>query len=145
MRGEGGPEVSLDEIILERLVALNAERAEEERNGLIRWLRPEYQAPDQAPAVQTALEGLGIAEETVVEPVEQRKWPTQPRAQLAAIRDLLRTTPGDWTIAQIAAQFTGKNTKKKLEAIAENLDRLEWFGLVIAEPRDGLSYWHCVE
>jgi hypothetical protein len=29
------------------LVALNAERAEEERNGLIRWLRPEYQAPDE--------------------------------------------------------------------------------------------------
>ena len=27
-----------DELILERLVALNAECAEEERNGLIRWV-----------------------------------------------------------------------------------------------------------
>ena len=34
-----------DEEILERLVALNAERAAEEAQGLVRWLRPEYQAP----------------------------------------------------------------------------------------------------
>ena len=31
--------------ILARLVALNAERAAEEAQGLVRWLRPEYQAP----------------------------------------------------------------------------------------------------
>ncbi|ODU46295.1 DNA methyltransferase [uncultured Aquimonas sp.] len=35
-----------DEAVLERLVALNAERAAEEARGLIRWLRPEYQNPD---------------------------------------------------------------------------------------------------
>src|SRR4051794_19579590 len=34
-----------EEEILERLVALNRERAEEERRGIVRWLRPEYQAP----------------------------------------------------------------------------------------------------
>ena len=45
----------------------------------------------------------------------------QPKAQLAAIRGRLHTTP---------------NT------ITENLDRLEWFGLVIPESRDGLTYWH---
>jgi hypothetical protein len=33
-----------DEEILTRLTALNAERAQEETNGKIRWLRPEYQA-----------------------------------------------------------------------------------------------------
>ena len=31
--------------IVSRLVALNAERAEEERNGKVRWLRPDYQIP----------------------------------------------------------------------------------------------------
>lgn len=40
----GWPADLSDEDILTRLVALNAERAEEERNGLVRWLRPEYQA-----------------------------------------------------------------------------------------------------
>jgi hypothetical protein len=52
-----------DEEILERLVALNAERAEEERNGLIRWLRPEYQAPDEV-GRQQVIAG-------VIEPEEQ--------------------------------------------------------------------------
>src|SRR3712207_7436546 len=32
-----------DEQILQRLVALNHERAEEEKRGVIRWLRPEFQ------------------------------------------------------------------------------------------------------
>ena len=39
----GWPIDLTDEQILERLVALNAERAEEEKRGLVRWLRPEYQ------------------------------------------------------------------------------------------------------
>ena len=39
----GWPHDLTDEEILERLVALNHERAEEEKRGLIRWLRPEFQ------------------------------------------------------------------------------------------------------
>jgi hypothetical protein len=141
----GKPAEEINETILERLVALNAERAAEERNGLIRWLRPEYQAPDQAKPTQTTLEGIATEEETVIEPVEQQKWPTQPKTQLAAIRDLLRTSSGEWTVAQIASQFTGRNTQKKLDAIIENLERLEWFGLLIRREESGISYWQYTE
>ena len=137
---------SLDETILERLVALNAERAAEERNGLIRWLRPDYQAPDQAKPTQTTLEGIDIEAETaIIAPVEQQKWPTQPKAQLTAIRDLLRTSSGEWTALQIASQFTGRNTQKKLDAVRENCDRLEWFGLLIRREEAGVSYWQYAE
>ena len=38
----GWPADLTDEEILERLVALNAERAEEERKGIVRWVRPEH-------------------------------------------------------------------------------------------------------
>ena len=41
----GWPESLSDEEILARLVKLNAERAGEEKRGLIRWLRPDYQRP----------------------------------------------------------------------------------------------------
>jgi hypothetical protein len=41
----GWPVDLSDEEILERLVALNHERAEEERRGIIRYLRPEFQNP----------------------------------------------------------------------------------------------------
>jgi len=57
----------------------------------------------------------------------------------------LHTTPSHWTVEQIAAQFTGKNTKKKLAAIVENLERLEWFGLVIAETHGNQTIWHHTE
>ena len=135
----------INETILERLVALNAERAAEERNGHIRWLRPEYQAPTQTQSTQIALTGIDIEPETVITPVEQQKWPTLPKAQLAAIRDLLRTSSGEWTVAQIANQFTGKNTQKTLEAIGENLDRLEWFGLLVKREDESIVYWQYAE
>jgi hypothetical protein len=38
----GWPPTLNDAEILERLVALNAERAKEEASGLVRWLRPHY-------------------------------------------------------------------------------------------------------
>ena len=142
----GWPHNITDEQILENLVALNAERAEEERNGLIRWLRPDYQNPGQAPTEaidQPTLEGITPTEAPIIEPVEQQKWPAQPKEQLAAIRDLLRTTPGEWSTKQIAAQFKGRTTQKKLDAITENLQRLEWFGLVICDP--ATSNWHYAE
>jgi hypothetical protein len=121
-------------------------RQAEECNGLIRWLRPEYQAPDQANPTQTTLEGVGVEEETaIIAPVEQQKWPTQPKVQLAAIRDLLRTSGGEWTALQIASQFTGRNTQKKLDAVIENCDRLEWFGLFIRREKAGIAYWHYAE
>ena len=56
----GWPVTLSDEEILERLVTLNHERAEEEKRGLVRWLRPEFQ--NRAGAA-TQLE-LAEAEET---------------------------------------------------------------------------------
>jgi hypothetical protein len=130
----------INETILERLVALNAERAAEERNGLIRWLRPEYQNPNQTTATQTEITDTSEIDETIVIPVEQQKWPIAAKAQLAAIRDLLRTSSGEWTALQIANQFTGRNTQKKLDAIGENLDRLECFGFLIHRQEADITY-----
>lgn len=46
----GWPATLTDEEILERLVALNHERADEEKRGIVRWLRPEYQCRNAAAA-----------------------------------------------------------------------------------------------
>ncbi|MBD2555209.1 class I SAM-dependent DNA methyltransferase [Limnothrix sp. FACHB-708] len=131
------PANSLDEQILERLVKLNAERAAEERNGHIRWLRPDYQAP-ATQTTQTAIANLIDSPAPIAPAAEPQPWPTQPKAQLAAIRDLLRSNPGNWSIEQIAAQFKGKITDKRRQVIRENLDRLEWFGLAIQQE----NTWH---
>ena len=41
----GWPDTLTEEQILEKLVALNHERAAEERRGHVRWLQPDYQIP----------------------------------------------------------------------------------------------------
>lgn len=51
----GWPHDLSDEEILERLVALNHERAEEEAQGKIRWLRPEFQDPNYQKKQQAKL------------------------------------------------------------------------------------------
>lgn len=48
--------MSVDEEILQLLVALNAERTAEEQQGLIRWLRPEFQNPAGGQKTQANLE-----------------------------------------------------------------------------------------
>jgi len=52
-----------EEELLVRLVELNKQRAQEESQGIVRWLRPDYQAPD---AVQQEAEV--VATEIIAKP-----------------------------------------------------------------------------
>jgi hypothetical protein len=73
----GWPSTLTDEEILERLVALNAERADEEKRGLVRWLRPEFQNPGGAKAAtQEALPASDDEdEEPAAKPAAPLAWP----------------------------------------------------------------------
>jgi hypothetical protein len=140
---EGGAMQNLDEMILERLVALNAERAEEERNGFIRWLRPEYQAPGEV-HIQQVIEGIAeVQEETAIAPVEQQKFPKAFKDQLAAVRDLLRTQGGEWTVEQIAAQFKGASRQK--QTILTCLESLEALGIIAKHEEEESDRWYLAE
>lgn len=138
--GESNVKEQLEQNILQRLVDLNAQRAEEERNGHIRWLRPEYQAPDSM-QTQKVIEGVDIETETETGAVEQQKFPTKIQEQLAAVRDLLRSQGGEWTAPQIGAQFKGA-TAKNLKAISQCLDILEDLGVILSHTEtNGKRYF----
>jgi hypothetical protein len=123
---------------------LNGDRAEEERNGLIRWLRPEYQAPDQI-ATQQIIEGTGVEKiETIIAPPEQQKFPTKFKDQLAIVRDLLRTQGGEWTLSQISAQFKGSSNKQQT-AMQNCLDILEELGLVLSLKDSQPQRYYAIE
>jgi hypothetical protein len=68
---------ALEQELLTRLVALNHERAAEEKRGLIRWLRPDYQcrgdhrSPRPPEAIQSG-RGDGIAPVTPPTPPDMR-------------------------------------------------------------------------
>lgn len=79
------------EEILERLVALHGVRVAEEAQGIVRWLRPEFQAPGAAaaaPAAELALEASTVAVATVS---DVAPWPPQAIEQISALKRLVST------------------------------------------------------
>jgi hypothetical protein len=147
----GWPHDLTDEQILERLVALNAERAAEEKRGLIRWLRPEFQNPQGAkpakPATQekfAATEAFDDAEAAAGAPTGTTAvavaWPKKLSEQIAAIRDLVVRTHGNqvaWTIESVCAAFKGA---KKTD-VEEVLESLEALGLVTGYTHKSTRRW----
>ena len=124
---------ALEEAILERLVALNHERAEEEAKGQIRWLRPDFQNPQgdaepESTATQSDLPGTDTAKKKATKKTAKTKakkspWPKTLPEQITAVRDVLNASTGPVTPAQIAQQFTRAN-KTRLAEVLETLTSL---------------------
>ena len=90
-------------------MALNAARAAEEARGLIRWLRPEYQAPQAAaPAAAQAEFEIEEAEPGETAAVSTlRAWPAGMAEQAAAVRSALTGFGRPATAREVAAAFQG--------------------------------------
>ncbi len=114
----GWPSTLADEEILERLVALNKERAEEERRGLVRWLRPEFQAPRAAAAKPTQEElEIAPAEPAAAAPKKQ-PWPKALPEQVQAVRAALAARAHPAAPADIARTFKGARSDRIEEVLA---------------------------
>ncbi|MGL4186671.1 MAG: class I SAM-dependent DNA methyltransferase, partial [Thiotrichaceae bacterium] len=97
-----------EEELLTRLVALNAHRTEEEAQGHIRWLRPDFQAP-HAQQVQTDLiiEGEGsIQPEASPAPTKLLTWPEKLNEKIQLVRQLLARN--SQTLVALGKQFKNK-------------------------------------
>jgi hypothetical protein len=133
LAGEGAKTMSrddakraLDDALLERLVALNAERAAEEQRGLIRWLRPEFQIPASGQPQTRPAEQLEIdtGEEAVVAatPGARRPWPATLPGQVKAVAEVLTAARAPLADDAIAACFTGRGPwKKRLPQLIDTL------------------------
>ena len=102
-----------DEIILERLVALNKARAAEEAQGKVRWLRPEFQAPGyRAPAEQVA---MPLPEATKA--AEVLPWPGALPEQVTAVAGVVARAGRPVAANDVAKAFKGKNAKGVLPVL----------------------------
>ncbi|MCB0193093.1 MAG: hypothetical protein KDJ65_14210 [Anaerolineae bacterium] len=118
----GWPAGLSDEDILEKLVALNAERAAEEAQGQVRWLRPEYQAPEEVVVVTQAslLEAepaLSAVEGAKVKSLEKQPWPKSMAEQAQAVRAALVALDGPVTSKQVAKAFKGARAARVTELL----------------------------
>jgi len=119
----GWPHDLEDEEILQRLVDLNHERAEEESRGIIRWLRPEFQNPahGQAPPQDTQGdleleieiddedEDAKPTKKTTATKVAKLPWPKTLPERMVAIQSALQRHGGPADSKQIASSFTRAN------------------------------------
>jgi hypothetical protein len=114
----GWPANLSDQEILSNLVALNAQRAEEERTGQIRYLRPEYQTPRSSGFEPLNTRNTGFqplnTSSSGFQPLSTRNTSFQPLAQQ---EDVL----------EIAASQAEPATKTKRKTLArETQIRLAW-------------------
>src|SRR5512132_1260227 len=122
----GWPIDLTDEQILEKLVALNAERAEEEKKGFVRWLRPDFQNPSgKKPDTQAPLLSTDEDEEpqSGPPPAAIKPWPRKIADQIAAVRDRVAFPGKLFTVESVAAAFKGAK-KKDIEGFLDGFAAL---------------------
>ncbi|NJN88194.1 MAG: hypothetical protein HC881_20230 [Leptolyngbyaceae cyanobacterium SL_7_1] len=62
---------------------------------------------------------------------------------MAAVRDLLRTQGGEWTVEQIAAQF--KSASRQKQVILTCLESLEALGIIAKHEEEESDRWYLAE
>ncbi len=117
LQAYGWPQALSDEEIVARLVALNAERAAEERRGQVRWLRPDYQK------ARAGLASVGGEQtEANLGPLEFKSapetFPRDPVEQSAAVAAALAQASGPISAAAITARWRkDRRNDRKIESI----------------------------
>ncbi len=127
--GKAEAKRAFDEAILERLVALNAQRAAAEARGEILWLRPEFQNPEaQRKPEQGTLEAGSDSEgeeeggPVIAAPAKPVPWPKDTLEQVRALAELLNASAIPLTLDDIAARYTARGPwKKRLPKLLEML------------------------
>jgi hypothetical protein len=107
---------------LERLVSLHDERVEEEKRGMIRWLRPDYQISRYA-SKGAAPSELALVIPAAASKVDARRpWPATAVEQLTAVGAAVAQAPR--SVDEIAAAFSGA----RKDLVARHLETLAMMG-----------------
>lgn len=126
----GFPHDTSDEGIVEKLVALNADRVAEEETGLVRWLRPALQNPSGSEALQAGLIDASTSEESLVFKItaaDTQLWPKQLPDRIAAVRAVVMNWRGAVSAADVRAAFK----RAPIKDVETALDTLATLGLVL--------------
>ena len=112
-----GPPIFRSRIFSSGSLELNATRAAEERSGLVRWLRPEFQ---NVTATQAAL-GVEM-EEHEFQPAAAARlpWPPSLPERVRVVRDFLLQTPAPVAAGTVARNFI-RARSPEVSAILEAL------------------------
>jgi hypothetical protein len=127
----GWPHDLSDEQILERLVALNAERAAEEAAGRVRWLRPDYQIPRFAKGGAAKSGELNLGDAVVAIDHGLPAFPKDKGEQVMAIRAVLQASGGPMDAVAVSRAFKGGG-KKIEQRVVQALNTLVRYAEITA-------------
>jgi hypothetical protein len=121
----GWPSDLTDEEILERLVALNAERAKEEAAGHVRWLRPDYQIARFAKGAAAKTGEMDLGQKIVALDRSLPDFPKDRYEQPLAVEHLLLSAGRSMDAAELARGFKrgGKRIEERIEQVLMTLAR----------------------
>ena len=105
---------------------MNEERTAEERRGLVRWLRPDYQIPKLGHKVRKPDDVEQLAAQLVVPVPADGKpaWPRDELDRIRVVREMLGRAPAPLAPETLSAAFRGRNSpprKKRVEKILQTL------------------------
>ena len=130
-----------EEELLARLVALNRERAEEERRGVVRWLRPDYQIPKLGHKVKAPDDtGQVEADLALPEAAEGKPaWPQDSLARIRILREMLDRAAAPAGAEMLSAAFKGRDSARRRKSVEKALETLAAAGAAqkAAEGPDG--------
>ena len=121
-----------EEELLARLVDLNRDRAAEERRGLVRWLRPDYQISKLGYKVRKPEEAVQAeADLAVPEPADSKPaWPRDGLDQIGVVRDMLGRAPAPLAPEALSAAFRGTSSARRKKRVEQVLHTLVAAGVV---------------
>ncbi len=146
----GLPATASTDDILAHLVQLNTQRAAEEAQGRVRWLRPDFQNPQNSlqkqellPQEDQALDADPDGEKPLSKPEQtkpqQLPWPATLPEQVRAVAAVLAASPAPLTLPSIESRFKGRGPWKK--GLPTLLQTLEALGRAQAVATGGEVAW----
>ncbi len=132
-----------EEELLTRLVALNRERVEEERRGIVRWLRPHYQIPKLGHKVKAPEDAEQFQTQLVVPASADGKpaWPRDEMERIRVVLDMLSHAPGPVTAETLCVAFRGRKSGRRTKGVEKALQTLVAAGVAQlgVDGQDGSS------
>ena len=107
-------------------MALNKTRAEEEKRGLVRWLRPDYQIPRFAKGAAKEEQVEADLDMPVAAAGKAPAWPAKLPDQIRLVREELLRASGPMSSGDVSRVFKGG--KKRAEKVSELLEILAMHG-----------------
>jgi len=144
----GLPPEADTEVVLQQLVQLNAQRAQEEAAGHVRWLRPAFQNPEKSLSKQELIaldhstpEAASITQKSLSKPEQfaPQPWPSALPDQVRAVAAVLTQAKAPLPLPAIEAHFKGRGAWKK--SLPTLLATLEALGRAQAVALDGEVGW----